>query len=794
MSKHIEASDLTHRVAQTLVQWRWLFMIASLLIVMLLASGGRFIGFAADYEVWFSDDNPQLRDFLKLQKIYNKSDNVVFLLTPKEGDVFTPQTLSSVTWLTEQAWQTPYSTRVDSLTNFQYSYANEDELIVADLVQNSQDLTSSELTKIKHIALNEPLLLHRTISADAAVTAVSVTINLPKNAPEGSPTVTAFARDLIKQLQARDPNLQMHLTGLVVMDNAFMEASQQDMGSLTLIMFGLILFGLLALLRSITATLSILVVIILSIMATMGFSGWIGVLLTPVSAGAPTIVMTIVVANAVHILVTMIHSMRTGMAKREALTESLRVNLQPVLLATVTTIVGFLSMHFSDVPPFHDLGNMVAIGVSIALLLSMAFLPWLLMLLPMRVALSQTKQNRHMASFSEFVIRRRNIILWSFVGITVTLVALIPNNRINDNIWEYFDTSVQFRVDTDYASDHLTGPYYLEYSLTSNQAGGISAPQYLQTVDQFKDWLQQQEEVIHVNSITDIMKRLNKNLHGDDPNWYRLPENKELAAQYLLLYEMSLPYGLDLNNQINLDKSATRIVASLRNVSNNEMIAFHERAQTWLNENASQLEMSAGSPMYMFSHISLRTVYQMIGGVAFALALISLLIVISLRSVKIGIVSLIPNLVPPVMAFGVWGLLVGEVGFALAVGLGMTIGIIVDDTVHFLSKYLRARREKGLTAEDAVRYAFDHVGTALLITTAVLVVGFSVLLLSTFKLNAELGMITALTIALALILDFLLLPALLMKFDTREYTPVESHTSNNKGPLLTSETAALKEA
>jgi len=769
---------MMNSIANNLVRYRWLLMLFSLIFIGTLVSGARFVGFATDYEVWFSDDNPQLKDFNVLQNTYAKSDNVLFLITPKDGDVFTQKTLSDIEWLTQQAWQVPFSTRVDSITNFQHTYAVGDDLVVGDLVVQAESLPNSELTKIKKIALNEPLLLNRLISKNARVTAVSVTINLPKNSPEGSPTVTAYARDLIAQLQQRNPDLKMHLTGLVVMDNAFMEASLKDMGSLTLIMFGLIILGLLFFLRSITGTISIVIVMLMSILATVGFSGWIGVLLTPVSAGAPTIVMTIVVANAVHILVSMIHGMRAGLEKREALIESLRVNIQPVLLATITTIIGFLSMHFSDVPPFHDLGNMVAVGVIASFVLSMTFLPWLLMLLPMRVSIIRDHSNRHMKGFSNFIITRHKTLLWSFSALTIVLVSFIPSNVVNDNIWEYFDTSVPFRVDTDYASDNLTGPYYLEYHLQSNEIGGISNPIYMKTVDNFQRWLNQQPEVVHVNTITDIMKRLNKNLHGDDEAWYRLPEDKNLSAQYLLLYEMSLPYGLDLTNQINLDKSATRIVASLHNLSNNDMIAFHKRAVAWLDQNApDEYQLIASSPMYMFSHITLRTVEQMIGGVAFALVMISIIIIFALRSFKIGLISLIPNLVPPVLAFGVWGILIGEVGFALAVGLGMTIGIIVDDTVHFLSKYLRARREKGLNAEEAVRYAFLNVGTALIITTIVLVAGFSVLILSSFKINTDLGMITALTIGIALVVDFILLPALLIQFDTHEYSKSENITS-----------------
>ncbi len=771
---------MTNNIATNLVRWRWLFALLSLALVFTMASGARFLSFATDYEIWFSDDNPQYLDFSSIQKTFVKSDNVVILITPKDGEVFNQQTLASVEWLTNAAWQIPFSTRVDSLSNFQYTYAVEDDLIVEDLIRDAKNLTPQQLSKIKNIALTEPLLFNSAISSDASVTAVNVTINLPKGDPEGSPKVTGFTRDLIKQLKERNPDIEVRLTGLVVMDNAFMEASMGDMSSLTLIMFSLILVGLLFFLRSITATLSILVVIIMSIVSTMGFAGWLGVQLTPVSAAAPTIVMTIVVANAVHILITMIHNMRSGLEKRLALSESLRVNMQPVILATITTVVGFLTMHFSDVPPFHHLANMVAAGVLVSFLLSMTFLPWLLMLLPVRIKVSDNKGQAKMKALAEFVINKRKQVLISMSLLTVLAAALIPMNIVNDRIWEFFDESVAFRVDTDYASEHLTGPYYLEYGLSSNQTGGISNPEYLSMLDQYKTWLYQQDEVVHVNILSDIMKRLNKNLHNDDESMYTLPGDRELAAQYLLLYEMSLPYGLDLNNQINVDKSSTRVTVSLHTLSNNEMIDFNQRAEAWLDVNAPGITHSVGSPQFMFSHISLRTVTQMTSGVAFALLLISLLILVSLRSFKIGLISLVPNLVPPMISFGLWALLVGEVGFALALSVSMIIGIIVDDTVHFLSKYMRGRREKGLSSEEAIRFAFENVGPALVITTAVLTAGFSVLMLSAFKLNFELGLITAMTITIALIIDFLLLPALLLTFDTEDYSSASTNEDHSK--------------
>lgn len=420
--------------------------------------------------------------------------------------------------------------------------------------------------------------------------------------------------------------------------------------------------------------------------------------------------------------------------------ESLRVNLQPVFLTSTTTAIGFLSMNFSDAPPFQDLGNIVAMGVMAAFILSVGFLPALMVVAPMDARTEPKGRMNIMGSLAEFVVGRRELLLYGMGGSILLLVTFLPRNELNDVYVEFFDRSIPFRSATEYVTENLTGVYRVDYSLHSGESGAVNDPQVMREVGLFADWLRNQPEVMFVSSYTDIMKRLNKNMHGDDPAYYRLPRQRDLAAQYLLLYEMSLPYGLDLNDRINIDKSATRVNVSLRTLSTNEILTFTGRAERWLSKNAAGLEVVTGGPSVMFSHIGRRNIHGMLLGTSVALVLISLLLVIALRSVKIGLVRLVPNLAPAAMAFGVWGMLVGEVGLSLSVVMGMTLGIVVDDTVHFLSKYLRARREQGLSSPDSVRYAFRTVGTALWMTSSVLIAGFLLLTLSTFKPNSAMGL------------------------------------------------------
>lgn len=750
------------------LKFRWIAIVITLVVVAILSSGGRFLSFTSDYQVFFGESNPQLAAFNDLQDTYAKNDNVLIMLEPADGNVFTQDTLQAVVELTELSWQTPYSSRVDSLTNFQYTYAEEDDLIVEDLVEDPSSIDDQTMAKLKEIALSQPLLVKRLLSPAAHVTGININFQLPNINPEQEPIEIVNHLDAaIAEIEANHPNIKAYKTGVVVMNKAFPEASFKDMKTLIPAAFTVILLGFLLFTRSIPGTIGSLIVMIMSIMAAMGTAGWMGIVLTPPSASAPTLILTLAVADCVHFLVTFFQQMRQGTEKFSAIKESIRLNFNPIFLTSLTTAIGFLSMNFSDSPPFHDLGTITAIGVVYAFFLSIFFLPALMAVLPVKTKATQVAtESTTMDKFANFVIRQHKALLWGVGILIVVLVAMVPRNELNDVFVNYFDKSIPFRAETDHISAELTGMYFVDYSLDAKAASGINQPDYIKQMAAFEKWLEQQPEVMHVNALSETFRRLNKNMHGDDQTYYRVPEEQELAAQYLLMYEMSLPYGLDLNNQINVDKSATRLTATLATLSTKQVVHFEEKVTAWMKDNTPALETMGSSPTIMFSHIAKRNIISMLGGTTIALVLISLILMVSLRSFKFGLISLIPNLVPAGMAFGVWALFVGQVGLAVSVVAAMTLGIVVDDTIHFLSKYLRARRERGMSTEDAIRYAFNTVGVALFITTVILTAGFLIIAQSTFLINANMGLLTAITICIALFVDFLFLPPLLMRIDS----------------------------
>ncbi len=769
MSGYLE--QLTQTYAKGVIRWRWLVLLITLIAAIGIATGARHLAFTSEYRVFFGDDNPQLNAYEELQNIYTKTDNVLFVLKAKDGKIFTPEWLTVVKELTEESWKIPYSIRVDSLSNFQHTEAEEDDLTVGDLVEYPRQLTTQDLLKIEHIAQTEPALAKRIISEDSKTTGIQITLQLPENDPVAVVKSVEYSEKLLSEFLSRHPGLDGAITGLAPLSNAFPRASIKDMSTLTPLMFGIIIVALIGFLRSFWGTTATLLVTILSTVVAMGFAGYSGVKLTPPSAMAPTIILTIAIADCVHILVTVFHEMRHGRSRHEALIESLRVNMQPVFLTSLTTVIGFLSLNFSDAPPFHDLGNIAAAGVIAAWILSIAFLPAFMAIVPFKVKPVQEGKTTAMEWVGDTVIKNRKALMIGMTLLVIATTAMISRIELDDRFVEYFDHSIPFRVDSDFTRENLSGIYQVEFSIGANGSSGISDPDYLQKLEDFSNWMRAQPGVVHVNTLTDILKRLNKSMHGDDQNWYVLPDQRELSAQYLLLYEMSLPYGLDLNSQLNVDKSASRLTVTLDNVTSEEMRNLALNGSEWLRLNAPDYMMAEGTgSSVMFANIANRNIRSMLIGTTIAFLLISLSMIIALRSVKIGLISLIPNMVPAAMAFGVWGLFIGQIGLAVSVIAATSLGLIVDASVHFLSKYMRARREKGESPENAVRYAFKTVGTALWVTTAVLILGFAILTFSSFDMNGDMGLLTAITIAIALVVDFLLLPPLLLLFE-KEKTP-----------------------
>ncbi|EJG1162309.1 MMPL family transporter [Vibrio parahaemolyticus] len=747
-----------------------LVLLATIFLIIVATIGGKNLYFRGDYDIFFDGTNKQLLAFDEIQTTFAKTDNLAIVIAPEDGDIFTPQTLSLIQKITVDAWQVPYSSRVDSIANYQHTEAFEDDLLVEDLLYSEYELTPERISKVKSIALSEPVLKSALVSEKGDVTVVNITVQLPEMDKTAEvEEVVSSINAMIDRYQRAYPDVTFHKAGIIAMNYAFMTAAQDDSSTLVPTMLVVILVFLTIMLRSILSVIATLIVIIGSVMATMGISGWAGMFLSTATVNVPTLIMTLAVADCVHVIATMRQSMKNGFTKAQSIERSIALNFVPILITSVTTAIGFLMMNMSDSPVLRDFGNLSALGVMVACFLSVTLLPALLKLLPIHVKMETSQDQKHvMDRLGDFVVSQRRALLPLSVAVIVVCASLIPLNKVNDESVEYFGQRNEFRQAADFMEERISGMTNISIAIKTNESQGIAAPDFLNTIGEFSSWLRDQPETDHVATLADVYKRLNKNMHGDDEAYYLLPQERELAAQYLLLYEMSLPYGLDLNNQINVDKSSIKMVLTVANLGSVELVDLENRIYQWFAEHAPQYQVVASSPSLMFAHIGETNMASMLSTLPITLVLISALLIFALRSVRLGLISLMPNIAPAVIGFGLWALISGEINLGLSVVVTLTLGIVVDDAVHFLSKYQRARRE-GQTAEQAVRYAFHTVGRALWITTVVLVAGFSVLAMSSFRLNADMGQLSAIVIFIALVVDFLFLPTLLMLFDKKAY-------------------------
>ena len=760
-------AGIPDRIAETVLRYRWPVLVLALTVMLGVTAGAGFVRVTNDYRSLFDQDNPQLAALNALEETYDAANRALIAVAPGTGSVFTRETLEAVEELTEAAWTAPHATRVDSLTNFSHSRADGDELTVGPLVEDAGALADADLERISGIALDTVEIAGRLVSRDGKVAGLAITFALGENSDAAVVEITDFLDELLDKARADHPDIAYYLTGDVPLNRAFSNATRDDLETLVPIVFAVIAAVAAALLRSVLGTAAIVAVLMFTVNTAVGFAGWIGTVFNPANSGVPIIVMTVAVAHSVHIVEAVLAGMGRGLERNEAIAESIRVNAWPVFLTSLTTAIGFLSLNASDSPPFRVLGNLVAFGVLCGFVYSLTLLPALLSVLPMRPRAPRAGRGVFFERFGAFVVARRRVLLWCSAVVAVVLVAGIPRLELTDTWTKYLSERYQFRQDTDFVIDNLTGVETLEYSLDSGAENGITEPAYLREVEALAEWFRNQPEVSHVEAFPDIMKRLNKNMHGDDPDFYRVPDDPELAAQYLLLYELSLPFGRDLNNRIDIGKTATRMTVVMRSLTSQAQRELDARAQAWMRANAPRLATEASGVSIVFAHLSQRNIESMLTGTIAAMALISLILVIVFRSPLLGLVSLVPNFIPAAMSLGLWGFMVGRVGLAGSVMTAIAFGIVVDDTIHFLTKYLEARRS-GDDAPEAVRNAFRTVGHALWTTTAVLALGFLVFASSGFEVSWALGLLVTLTIGFALLADFLLLPPLLMAVDRRK--------------------------
>lgn len=743
-----------------------LVVIGFFISVVLAAIGLKNLGLASDYKIFFDEKDKGLETLEQLQSVYTKTENVFVMIEPPGSDVFSVQTITLVHDITEALWQVPFTSRVDSITNYPFSLAEGEDIYIEEFVPRNEAVTPENVDLLKREAPREDDLVGNILTANGSHTAVNLTLHFPAEDNKAETlAVDQAVTDIIDTFQAKYPDHKFYVSGIAIMNAAFIQAAKKDFKTLIPLMMLFVLIFAGVLLGSLRAASVVLLVVLLAFVGALGVAGWLGISLSAPSISAPIIMFTVIVASSIHILSYVRRRQLEGAEPNDAVIDAYSHNAAPILLSHVTTIIGFLSMNMSDSPPFRDLGNMVVFGVIISALQIFTILPFFLARLKFkrRGALA-FDVNAYTKSLGAWVLKYRLSIICVLTPLAFLLAGLALQNRLDDNLIRYFDESVKFRADAEAVDEYFSGLYNIDYSVDSGSDNGIFAADYLSFVQEFEQWLVALDDVVSVESPLHQMKKLNKLMHSNDQNFYRIPQSQDQAAQNFLLYEMSLPFGRETDHFISIDKSKMKLTVRMRNMSSEEVLRKESQINEWLELNLPKAyNIQYSSPALIFSHIGSSSIVSLLEGAFFALVIISLSLIFVFRSLSLGVVSLIPNLLPIAAAFGVWFLLNGQISMGLAGVAAMAIGIVVDDTVHFLFQFVRGIRN-GQTKQQSLLNTFDKTMSAIILSSVLLVVGFLMLSSSSFEKNSDIGVMTSITILLALLFDLLFLPAIASYF------------------------------
>lgn len=758
------------------VRYRWVVGL-SILITLLFGSELKNIQFTSDFQVYFSADNPQMQAFEVLENDFNKQDSIAFMVVPKADGIFTLEVTGLIQEITKKSWGLPYSRRVDSVTNFLRTLSEEDELETDELISSDTDLTANLLESVKNYVLNDEIAKQFT-SATGDVGLISVTLTLPDNNQNANKEVVNFARSMLTELKYDRANIDIHIIGTTMVNHALEEAVAADVVLLIPSSYLLIFIMMFLLTRAVSGTLLTIAVITLTNITVFGAIAFAGIIMTPPIGNVPNMITIIAVADCMHFLVSNYHELSQGKNKTDAINTALKLNFSPMLVTSVTTAIGLLCLNFSESPPYQDLGNIVAFGTIVAFAFTVTFIPAVLHWMPASsnegFSKKQTRYFTIMDTFGDWVIRRNKSLMVGVFTLVIIAMGLLLNNDISDSWMDNYDNTYEIKRSLNVQEQKMYGGHFIDYRVDSNQAQGINNPDYMQDLDRLTLWLSNHSDVGYVNSFSNQVKNINRILHNNNDEYYIIPDTRELLAQSNLLYEMSLPFGMGLDEQIDINKQSIRLRVSLHEMTSKEMLGFDQELANWVATNTQHISVSEGSGLDMiFAHIMQRNAVSLVQGTLLALILISVLMIWVLKSVKLGLLSLVPNIFPAVLAYGAWSILDGRVGLSVSIVATMSLGLVVDDTVHFLSKYQLARNQNKLNVYQAIRYAFQTVGVAMMITSIVLTLGFAILTLSHFRPTWAMGELLSITIVFALCVDFLLLPGLLILFDKKERVPIK---------------------
>jgi len=759
MLEPISVSPFTRRVVGMITTRPLASLALGLGLVALAVSGIGKLRADFSHRSYFWDDDPHLVRFDAFERRFGNDDSVIIAVHSPSG-VFDRDSAQLLDQLTQRMWSVPEVIRVDSLSNYNWVHADGDDIKVEPLLPG--DLDEAELAHRKQIALSHEVIPEYLVGRDAQTALVYGRIKPGIDAPPNAGAITRAVEQLVDEFKRTDHSF--YISGQPPLTDAFDRVASADMGTLLpiAILISAVFMGLI--LRSFVSVLLALTVSILGIASTFAFGGFLGITLSNMSTVLPSVMIAVGIADSVHVLVTYYGARRAGVDRRQAARYTLEKNFFPTFLTSFTTMIGFASFATASLKPVSGLGWMAAFGTQFTWVIMYLILGPLLVLLPLGA--QQTREDgpplseRAAGAYTAFLVRHRRAVFTLMTLLTLGSGFLVAGSDINSDPLKYFSPQVPIRVANEYIQDHVGATRPLELVIDAGREEGAKEPAFLAKVDTLQHWLEQQPGVWRALSILDILKQTNRSLNGDKPDAYRLPDDRDSVGQELLLYSMNLPQGMDINDRITVKNDALRMTVLTTTPTSREVMQAIDRFEAKGRELGLDLHVTGKYSLYQ--RVNSYVVETFMDSFGQSVLSIGLLMVLALRSLRLGIIAMIPNILPIVIGGSLLRIIGQPLDFGTVLVGSVSLGIAVDDTIHVLANFQRLKHA-GKSDFAALRELFAHTAPALIITTVILVATFATFAFGSFMPNVYFGILTAFILAVALLVDMILTPVLLVK-------------------------------
>ena len=751
-----------------LVKYRWLLLVITVLISLVSLTQVNNIRLESGLDSIADPQSLGIPELTKIHQLLQEQKMQAFMVSPKEGDIFNVNAIEAIRQLMKDTGRIPYSLPAQSITNFKRLEISETSIGFRPWVVSPEELNEAALTMLKEEALVDPGLVPYFISPKGDLALVVVPLYFQKENSSIIREVVGISHEILVDIRKQYPEIDFYVIGELEISSGMLWAMTKDLFILSPIMLLGCFLILWFCLRSFTNSCAVFGVTGLVLVILVGMLGWAKVSLNVISLMAPLLVLVIALADAVHVVTIYVQNIRQNMEPKQALEKSLEINIKPIFLTSVTTFLGFTALNFCSQKSLSDFGNIVGLGVCIAFIDTLTVLPTLILIIDPRKIKEPLQVTRLMSWISETLPEKANIVVISVIIFIIATVSLLPLNRIEFDREEFLDSSSERQKAVELFDRKSVGvTHSLFLTVESSNPEGVLNIKFLKQFDEFLADLTQPGMVVGSRSYLDILKIINQANHHDDPDWYRIPETQDELKKLISFAGLMNDFDPAVKRAFGfLNPSEGRIVAALfidKNLSKKEVLALSERITHWDFNNENDYKIYIGGLEIIMGKVSDKVTQELLLGFMFALVSITLTISIGFRSLKVGLLSLLPNVFPAAIVFGLWGLFVGRIDAYTLMVFSISIGLVVDDTVHLLSKYFYAQ-EAGSEPESSIRYALHTAGSAIVVTSIVLVVGISIFFFAHTSFFQRVVFLLVPIIITALALDLLFLPALVYKY------------------------------